>query len=115
MFIGAIILGVIFLLVIMTKDKWMFTQEISSNAYLIDVRTPSEFKNGSVPNARNIPLSEISMFVDELSNKVNIVVFCRSGIRSANAKKILESNGIENVVNGGSLKNVQNALRVKNN
>jgi len=84
---------------------------ISKDAYLVDVRTPQEFKNGSVPNAINIPLSEISSSIQKLSNKENIVVFCKSGMRSGRAKKILMQNGIEYVVNGGSVKNVINALK----
>jgi rhodanese-related sulfurtransferase len=40
------------------------------------------------------------------SNKKNIVVFCRSGNRSGQAKVILENNGIKNVTNGGTWQDV---------
>jgi rhodanese-related sulfurtransferase len=37
-------------------------------------------------------------------------VFCRSGNRSGKAKAILEANGFTNVSNGGSWKQVRDAL-----
>ena len=115
MFIATVILGLIFLLGIMTKDKWMPSEDIPIDAYLIDVRTPQEYSNGSVANARNIPLSQISSYINELSDKDNIVVFCRSGMRSGKAKNILQSNGIKKVVNGGSFNRVQNAISKQSN
>ena len=39
-----------------------------------------------------------------------MVVFCRSGLRSAAVKRILAQQGITEVVDGGSLVNVQDVL-----
>lgn len=72
-----------------------------ADSFLVDVRTPEEFSEGSVKGAVNIPLNEIEIRLDEFKGKRQIVVFCRSGSRSTEAKNILESNGIVNVVNGG--------------
>ena len=72
----------------------------------MDVRTPGEFSSGSVNGAVNIPLNQIDKQLSKFKNKQKIVVFCRSGARSAQAKSILNENGIENVINGGSWKNV---------
>lgn len=107
-FIILISLGILLIFFIL-KPKGQKT--ISKDAYLIDVRSPQEFKSGSIPNAINIPLSEISSSIQNLSDQENIVVFCKSGMRSGRAKKILMQNGIEHVVNGGSVKNVINALK----
>ena len=74
---------------------------------LIDVRTPEEYQSGSVPSAINLPLDRIvegEMPSVELSEK--IVVFCRSGARSEQAKSILEMNGFANVTNGGGVHDV---------
>lgn|SRR5690554_1040140 len=79
---------------------------IQSDVFLIDVRTPSEFQSGSVNGAVNIPLSSLDNQIKKCQNKTNIIVFCRSGIRSAQAKRILEKHGIQNVFNGGSWQNV---------
>lgn len=87
------------------------TSSIPDDSFLVDVRTPEEFLNGSVPNAVNIPLSELPNRLDEFSGKSTIVVFCRSGNRSGKAKKILTDKGIKNVINGGSWKNVIDSLK----
>ena len=70
---------------------------LSENHYLIDVRTESEFKSGSVKGAINIPLGLLNSQLDKLKNKQNIIVFCASGMRSAQAKNILSKNGINSI------------------
>lgn len=81
-------------------------QIISEGAFLVDVRTPGEFQGGHVKGSVNIPLDTISANLKKFNDKKNIVVFCRSGNRSAQAKSILEQNGYNNVVNGGTWQNV---------
>ncbi|HUI32471.1 Thiosulfate sulfurtransferase GlpE [Mycovorax composti] len=85
-------------------------QTIQNHVFLVDVRTPDEFAEGSVEGAVNIPLSVLEQEFSQFKNKENIVVFCRSGARSGNAKLILEQNGFERVINGGPWQNVQQAL-----
>lgn len=75
---------------------------IINNAYLVDVRTPTEFAEGNVPGSVNIPLDQVQNQLTKFKNHDNIVVFCRSGNRSGQAKAILEQNGFTNVVNGGT-------------
>ncbi len=75
---------------------------INEGAFLVDVRTAGEFAEGHVKGSVNIPLTNIATQLEKFRNKKNIVVFCRSGARSSQAKAILEQNGITNVVNGGS-------------
>lgn len=69
--------------------------------FLVDVRTPGEFAEGSAPGAVNIPLDEIESRLDEFRDKGEIVVMCRSGNRSRQAKMILEKHGFSNVTDGG--------------
>jgi rhodanese-related sulfurtransferase len=76
-------------------------QIIRSGAMLVDVRSPSEFRSGSVQGAVNIPLETLSENLSKFKGKDNIVVFCRSGNRSGHAKSVLESKGIAHVYNGG--------------
>ncbi len=83
-------------------------QIINNNAFLVDVRSPGEFAGGSAKKAVNIPLDKVTQRIDEFKGKENIVVFCRSGNRSGQAKSILEQNGIKNVVNGGTWNAVAN-------
>ncbi|WP_367916235.1 rhodanese-like domain-containing protein [Leadbetterella sp. DM7] len=82
---------------------------IKEGAYLVDVRTPGEFASGSVKGAVNIPLDKLPSQLGKFKNRNNVVVFCRSGGRSAQAKALLNRNGFTNVINGGTWENVQRA------
>lgn len=82
---------------------------IEAGAVLVDVRTPDEFASGSVEGAVNIPLGEIAQRYKELDPEARIIVFCRSGNRSSQAKSILESKGYTKVVNGGTWEDVARA------
>jgi phage shock protein E len=83
---------------------------LAQRPFLVDVRTPEEFSTGSVTGAVNIPLGSIPANLSKFKDKKHIVVFCRSGMRSGQAKNILESNGYSNVVNGGTWNNVKQLL-----
>lgn len=85
-------------------------QTIQDHVFLVDVRTPDEFAEGSADGAINIPLSILEQEFSQFKNKENIIVFCRSGARSGNAQIILQQHGFENVVNGGPWQNVQQTL-----
>lgn len=80
---------------------------ITKNTFLVDVREPGEFVAGSAKGAVNIPLGSLPMQLSKFKDKENIVVFCRSGNRSGQAKLILEKNGFTNVINGGTWGNVK--------
>ena len=71
------------------------------NAVLIDVRTPEEVAEGTIPGARNIGYEAISQRIAEVApdKDTPIVLYCRSGNMSADAAKILVSLGYTNVYN----------------
>lgn len=75
---------------------------IDEGAFLVDVRTPAEFAEGQVKGSVNIPLDRLPAELAQFKNKKNIIVFCRSGGRSGQAKAILEQNGFSNIINGGT-------------
>ena len=78
--------------------------EIPDGALIVDVRSAEEYQGGHFPGALNVPLDEIGARTAELGGKDEpIVVYCRSGRRSAVAKQTLEKAGFTNIVNGGSL------------
>ncbi len=79
---------------------------VAEGAFLVDVRTPGEFAEGHVNGSVNIPLDNVLSELPKFKNKKNIIVFCRSGNRSGQAKSILEQNGITGVVNGGTWQDV---------
>ncbi|HNX60384.1 MAG TPA: rhodanese-like domain-containing protein [Spirochaetota bacterium] len=78
--------------------------KIEGGAKIVDVRTPGEFDSGHYKGADNIPLQEMNSRLAEFGDKTKpIVVYCRSGRRSAEAKRILLENGYKDVTDGGGL------------
>lgn len=70
---------------------------------LLDVRTPAEFSQGHIPTAVNLPLSDIPENPPALESDALIIVYCRSGNRSASAQKLLEGLGYTRVLDFGGL------------
>jgi sulfur-carrier protein adenylyltransferase/sulfurtransferase len=66
---------------------------------LIDVREPFEFEIARIDGATLIPLGEIAEHADELKREQPIVVHCHSGMRSAQAVRLLQQRGFTNVYN----------------
>ncbi|MFC6876236.1 rhodanese-like domain-containing protein [Flavobacterium myungsuense] len=83
---------------------------IANGAVIIDVRSVSEFHNGHVSNAKNIPLNNLESKIDEIKkwNKP-IIVCCLSGMRSAQATSLLKQNEIK-VINGGGWQSLKSKL-----
>jgi rhodanese-related sulfurtransferase len=84
---------------------------IDDGAFLVDVRTPGEFASGNVKGSVNIPLDSVPNQLAKFKNKKNIIVFCRSGARSGQAKSILTQNGFSNVFNGGAWNQVSKFVK----
>lgn len=70
---------------------------------LIDVRTPGEFSQGHIPTAENIDYRLIAERMADGERDQLIVVYCRSGNRSARAARTLASMGYTNVVDFGGI------------
>ena len=68
---------------------------------ILDVRTPQEYQEGHISNAINIPVQILGQQLDKLNNfkDKKILVYCRSGHRSAIASQILDRAGFKNVYN----------------
>jgi rhodanese-related sulfurtransferase len=75
---------------------------ISKGAVIVDVRTKGEYQSGHLKNSINIPIDSLPQKIAKLNKNKPIVTCCASGARSASAKRILKSNGFEQVYNGGS-------------
>src|SRR3954454_12927290 len=75
------------------------------NFVLIDVREPHEYQICNIPAAKLIPLGQVAQRVAELDPNADIVIHCKSGIRSAKACGILRQAGFQHVRNmkGGIL------------
>ena len=75
----------------MLKDKDKY--------FLLDVRTPEEYEEGFIENSVLIPLSELEGRISEIPGDKPIIVYCRSGNRSAQAAEILIKNNFSQVYN----------------
>ena len=69
--------------------------ELKKDDFLLDVRTPSEFTRGAVPNAKNIPIDQLRSQLDELPRDKTIYAYCAVGFRSYVACRILDQNGFD--------------------
>jgi len=74
--------------------------EVEKNLQLVDVRTPQEFKGGSIPKAINYNLLD-GTFEKSLKNldpKKAVYLYCAKGGRSGKAAIILKKNGFTKIV-----------------
>lgn len=108
--IAAVVLGFVGMLVLKQRVSSSFVESdeahalVTDGAALIDVRSPEEFASGHIEGARNIPVGEIGARSAEVGDKdAVVVVYCRSGMRSAQAKSLLESAGFTQVHNLGGM------------
>lgn len=72
---------------------------------LLDVRTEQEYAEGHIPGALLIPNTELSeKAADLLPDKEQmILVYCRTGRRSATAARMLHEKGYKNIYDFGGL------------
>ena len=87
------------------KMKSVTTSELETllkdKPEILDVREPSEFKNGHILGAKNLPLSKVETY----TGKGPVYVICQSGMRSSSAAKILKKMDVyvTNVKGGMSM------------
>lgn len=72
---------------------------------LLDVRTQEEFNNGHIPGALLLPYDEIDQKAAQLlpEKEKEIIIYCRSGRRSAIAEDSLEALEYTNVKDFGGM------------
>lgn len=66
---------------------------VARGALLLDVRTPEEFQGGHVEGATNIPVQVLAERAGEITAGREVVVYCKSGRRSAAAAELLRGRG----------------------
>ena len=79
---------------------------------VIDVRSGSEFQSGAIDGAINLPVQGLpDTLIDtgvELDHEV--IVYCRSGRRSAQAKTMLTAAGFTFIFDGGPMDQLEQTL-----
>jgi len=79
----------------------------TQGAVLVDVRTPAEYAMDHLDGAVNVPLGELESRLASFPARKDqdVIVYCRSGHRSAQAAVILNKEGYTRVHDLGSIVN----------
>ncbi|MDD3852671.1 MAG: rhodanese-like domain-containing protein, partial [Syntrophomonadaceae bacterium] len=73
---------------------WNEVDTLQANgAFLLDTRTKEEVKHGGVSGAYHIPVDNLRERISELPEEKDILVYCRTGLRSYIATRILKQSG----------------------
>ncbi len=84
-------------------DEYTVGSQADSSVIIVDVRSRLEWRtDGHAPCSVNYPLDKLTGKIETLKQYRQIVLVCRSGKRAETAKKLLQSYGINNVINEGS-------------
>lgn len=86
----------------LNEKNWIEGFKTSTNAEIIDVRTPDEFEEGYIEGAKLINVQDPSNFmseIEQLPKDKDYYVYCRSGKRSEMACKLMNNSGIESTYN----------------
>lgn len=72
---------------------------------VVDVRTPEEYEAGHIEGAVNVPLDTIGDTQPALLDdpEAVLLVYCRSGVRSASAARKLAELGYQNLFDFGGI------------
>lgn len=78
-------------------DVTKLDEAIDAGAFLVDVRETSEFAEGSIPGAINIPIRTLLQNLDQIPTDQPVIVYCASGHRASMANALLHMAGFDNV------------------
>lgn len=77
---------------------------MTPGAVLLDVRTPAEYRQGHIPESKNIPLQTIEAVGSVVEQKdTPLFVYCQSGARSRQAAAALKQMGYTNIKDLGGI------------
>lgn len=88
-----------------------YKELLKNGAQIVDVRTKAEYQQGHIKGSINIPLNNLSNHYASLKKDKPVITCCASGVRSAQGKNILKSNGFTQVYNGGGWMSLQGKIK----
>ncbi len=88
-----------------TPERLKQRIDAGEDLFVLDVRNPNEFQICRIPGTVFLPLPELPARVAEVPKDREVIVHCKSGMRSAKAIDFLKSQGYSKLVNltGGIL------------
>ena len=66
---------------------------------MLDVRSVAEMNRGMLPNAEKLPLHTLPVRLNEIANDETVILYCRSGARSAQGVGFMAAQGYDKVYN----------------
>ena len=77
----------------------------SNDEIIVDVREKNEYEEGHIKDSILIPLDTLENTIEDIikDKDSQILVYCRSGRRSAEASKIIKSLGYTNIYDFGGI------------
>jgi phage shock protein E len=82
--------------------------EVKNGAYLIDVRTPSEYAAGHFANATNFDSTKVEAGqLPDLAKDATIYLYCHSGRRAGIVLTAMQKAGFKNVTSLGGVADVE--------
>ena len=82
-----------------TVEELKASLDGGSEILLVDVREPREFAISDLPGSVKIPLGTLPQSLEKVGREADVVVYCRTGGRSAQAVQFLQANGYAKVRN----------------
>lgn len=82
-------------------EEFLKIAENTTDAIILDVRTPAEVAGGKLPGSMNIDIFSRSFLanIDKLDKEKTYLVYCRSGNRSGQACNIMAGRGFTKLYN----------------
>lgn len=95
-----------------SAEQEAISQMAQPGVVVLDVRSPVEFAQGHLAQAQLLPLEQVAARIAEVvpDKSTPVVVYCRSGRRSAMAQATMRQLGYQNVVNGGGFEGLSKAV-----
>ncbi|NRH21479.1 rhodanese-like domain-containing protein [Candidatus Gracilibacteria bacterium] len=95
-----------------TENTPLATQKMES--IYVDVREDNEWSEGHIQGATHLRLGEIeSGNISTLPKDKHIILYCRSGRRSAIALEKLKTLGFQNISDAGGMTSIQDVTIIK--
>jgi rhodanese-related sulfurtransferase len=104
--VAVIAIGVLIVQAVADATPWQYAEEISpkdaqsmiaNGAIVVDVRTYEEFVGGHIEKSLMMPLEELTSLMAALPRDRLIITVCRTGVRSIQARYILQEAGFTQV------------------
>lgn len=86
----------------LSQKQWSENLSLQEDAQILDVRTAIEVEEGKIPKAFNIDILNPNEFMAEikkLDKSLHYFVYCKAGMRSAQACAIMQQLGFDHTYN----------------